>query len=50
MASIERTAYPRFPKRMSDEELCACYELSAVERHFVSMNASGDRQRLTLAA
>lgn len=50
MASIERTAYPRFPKRMSDEELCACYELTAAERHFVSMNASGDRQRLTLAA
>ena len=45
MASIERTAYPRFNKRMSAEELCARYELTAHEQRFVSMNASGDRQR-----
>jgi Domain of unknown function (DUF4158) len=49
MASIERTAYPRFSKRMSAEELCACYELSDAALDFVGANANGDRQRLTLA-
>lgn len=49
MASIERTAYPRLGKRMSNEELCARYELTERERRFVGRNASGDRKRLTLA-
>lgn len=48
MASIERTAYPRLNKRMSDEELCAGYELTDRERRFIDMNANGGRQRLTL--
>jgi TnpA family transposase len=50
MASIERTAYPRFGKRMSAEELRARYELSDAEHDFVSATANGGRQRLTLAA
>jgi hypothetical protein len=49
MASIERTAYPRLGKRMSNEELRARYELTERERRFVGRNASGDRQRLTLS-
>jgi hypothetical protein len=49
MASIERTAYPRFGKRMSAEELRARYELTDQERHFVDTNANRGRQRLTLA-
>ncbi len=49
MASIERTAYPRLGKRMSAEELRIRYELTEQERRFVGRNASGDRQRLTLA-
>jgi hypothetical protein len=49
MASIERTAYPRLGKRMSNEELRARYELTEQERRFVGRNANGDRQRLTLA-
>lgn len=49
MASIERTAYPRFGKRMSIEELRARYELTGQERRFVEANANGARQRLTLA-
>lgn len=50
MASIERTAYPRLNKWMSDEELRVRYELSNAERRFVSINVNGDRQRLTPAA
>jgi hypothetical protein len=50
MASIERTAYPRFGKRMSAEELRDRYELSDAEHDFVSATANGGRQRLTLAA
>ena len=49
MASIERTAYPRLGKRMSNEELRARYELTEQERRFVDTNANGGRQRLTLA-
>lgn len=50
MASIERTAYPRFGKRMSAEELRDRYELSDAEHDFVSATANGGRQRLTLAS
>lgn len=49
MASIERTAYPRLNQRLSDEELRTHYELTDGEQRFVSANAHGDRQRLTLA-
>jgi TnpA family transposase len=50
MASIERTAYPRFGKRLSAEELRDRYKLSDAERGFVGASANGGRQRLTLAA
>ncbi len=49
MASLDRTAYPRLGKRFSDEELCACYELSGEEQDFVRRNAHKDNGRLTLA-
>ena len=49
MASLDRTAYPRLGKRLSDEELSACYELSEEEQDFVRRNAHKDNGRLTLA-
>ena len=49
MASIERTAYPRFsPKPLTESELHACYELTPRERRFIEQHAHGDRPRLTL--
>lgn len=50
MPSIERTAYPRFGKRLSAEELHDRYELSDAEQGFIGATANGGRQRLTLAA
>ncbi|MCP4306640.1 MAG: Tn3 family transposase, partial [bacterium] len=49
MASIERTAYPRFGARLTDKELEADYALSDEETLFVRRHARGDSGRLSLA-
>jgi len=35
MASIDRTAYPHFSKRLSDKELSNCYGLNNEEQDFI---------------
>ncbi len=49
MASIDRTAYPRLNKRLSDKELSACYELDENDQHFIQRNARNSRGYLVLA-
>jgi len=48
MASIERTAYPRFDGIMSDRELSARYEVTLDEKGFIKAMANGESSRLTL--
>ncbi len=48
MVSIERTAYPRFDRLLSDEELRALYQVSAKEHSFIQVSANGESSRLTL--
>jgi Domain of unknown function (DUF4158) len=48
MASIERTAYPRFKPSLTANELQALYAPSEEEREFVAMHARGAAQQLTL--
>lgn len=48
MTSIERTAYPRFDKVMSDRELSTRYDVNFHERDFIKTMAIGDSSRLTL--
>lgn len=48
MASIDRTAYPRFKPSLSAEEIEALYEPSGEDLAFVRSKANGDAQRLTL--
>jgi hypothetical protein len=48
MASIERTAYPRFKGNLTNAELEQLYQPSDEEMNFVSRHAKGSRQRLTL--
>lgn len=50
MASIERTAYPRIPKRLNAQELAAHYRLSKQEGDLVRQSARGAAGRLSLAA
>lgn len=49
MASIDRTAYPRFRAHVTAAELEADYTLSEEEQTFVRRQARGDVGRLTLA-
>ncbi|MCP4933642.1 MAG: DUF4158 domain-containing protein [bacterium] len=49
MASIDRTAYPRFDKMLSLQELENRYELNKNERSFINLSAKGRRQSVTLA-
>ncbi|MEO1610427.1 MAG: Tn3 family transposase [Pseudomonadota bacterium] len=49
MASIERTAYPRFRGVISDRELQKLYQLSLEELDFIKTTAKGVAPRLTLA-
>lgn len=42
MASIERTAYPRFNSVMSDRKLPAWYEVTLEERGFIKAMAKGE--------
>ena len=48
MASIERTAYPRFKATLSAQELQTLYAPTEEEREFVATHARTDTQQLTL--
>lgn len=48
MATVERTAYPRFPKVFSTKELQACYTLDAEELEWVTRSTRGQGPRLGL--
>jgi hypothetical protein len=48
MASIERTAYPRFKPSLTTNELHALYCPTDEERDFISTYARGNTQQLTL--
>ena len=48
MASIERTAYPRFKSSLTPNELHALYCPTDEEMEFISTHARGDAQQLTL--
>jgi hypothetical protein len=50
MASIERTAYPRFKKMLTRAELNQHYQPSDKELAFVRRYAKGNQQQLTLMA
>ena len=39
MTSIDGTAYPRFARRLSEEELQERYDLTTAECQFVASNA-----------
>ena len=47
MASIDRTAYPRLPHRLSDEELDAQYGLTDEEMALALEESLGTSARLT---
>jgi hypothetical protein len=48
MASIDRTAYPRFQTTLSAPELHTLYAPTEAERHFVALHAREAPQQLTL--
>lgn len=48
MASIERTAYPRFKASLSTQELQTLYAPTEEERTFIATHARTDTQQLTL--
>jgi hypothetical protein len=48
MASIARTAYPRFKPSLTANELQTLYEPTEEERNFVPTHARGEAQQLTL--
>jgi hypothetical protein len=48
MASIERTAYPRFTASLSMQELQTLYAPTDEERDFVTTHAQTGMQQLTL--
>ena len=48
MASIERTAYPRFKPSLTTNELHILYEPTEEERDFIATYARGEAQQLTL--
>ena len=47
MASIERTAYPRFPHELSDQELDARFGPTVEETELTLRESQGDEARLT---
>lgn len=49
MASIDRTAYPRFRGQLTDAELAANFTLSEEEKAFVRRHAHGEVGRLSMA-
>ena len=48
MASIERTAYPRFKPSLTAHELHALYCPTDEERAFIATHTRGEAQQLTL--
>jgi len=48
MASIERTAYPRFKPSLTANELQTLYCPTDDERAFIATHARGEAQQLTL--
>nr|WP_230626249.1 DUF4158 domain-containing protein [Cupriavidus necator] len=48
MGTIERTAYPRFPKVFSIKELRACYSPSTEELDWATRSTRGQESRLGL--
>ena len=48
MASIERTAYPRFKQELTDKELNKTYKPAQAELNFTRRYAKGESQQLTL--
>lgn len=48
MASLERTAYPRFPKVLSAQDLQTCYTPSPDELEWARRSSRGERPRLGL--
>ena len=48
MATVERTAYPRFPKVFSTKELQACYTPDAEELEWATRSTRGQGPRLGL--
>jgi TnpA family transposase len=48
MATVERTAYPRFPKVFSTKELQACYTPTAEELDWATRSTRGQSPRLGL--
>ena len=49
MTMRERTAYPRFKQKLTDEELAEFFTLSDEEWQFVVTTARGDAPRFQLA-
>ncbi len=49
MASLERTAYPKFPRAISDKELSQAYTFSEEEKTWVEAIAQSPSHRLGLA-
>jgi hypothetical protein len=47
MASIERTAYPRFPRQLSDQELDVRFGPTVEEAELIPSEGQGDEARLT---
>jgi len=47
MVAIERTAYPRLKKQLSEVELRTHYHVNEQEQNLTRQNANGDSQRLT---
>src|SRR5260370_42310674 len=48
MATIERTAYPRFPKVLATKDLQACYTPQPDELEWARRSTRGERPRLGL--
>jgi hypothetical protein len=48
MATIERTAYPRFPKVLATRDLQTCYTPQPDELEWARRSTRGERSRLGL--
>ena len=49
MTTIERTAYPRFKRTLTEQELTDVYTLSGEERRFIDGIATTSQMQLNLA-
>ncbi len=50
MTLVNRTAYPRFRKQFTQEELCKLYDLNHGDLAYIKSSSKGDKQRLTFAS